>query len=134
MSQRLERVGELVREVLADEIPKLTDPGLGFVSITGVRISADLRHAVVYFSVLDRADEEATAAALGRARSRLQRALGTNLTMKRTPVLRFEADRGIVDGENIDAILREIELSSDTGNDTGNDDGDGDDSDSPYRR
>lgn len=109
MTLRTDRVGEAIREVLAEELATLTDPGLGFVSITGVRVTPDLRGAIVYFSVLHpESDAESTARALDRARRRLQAAIGRKLRLKRTPVLRFEFDAGIAEGEHMDAVLRRL--------------------------
>ena len=62
------KVNELMREIIAEAVSELKDPRIGFVTITGVDTSPDLRHAVVYFSVLGTAEEEAaTASALASA-------------------------------------------------------------------
>ncbi len=114
MSLRTDRVGEAVREILAVELLQLKDPGLGFVSITDVRVTGDLRSATVYFSVLDPADSEAianTEAALNRARIRLQSKIADRLHTKRTPRLRFEPDAGVLGGERLDALLRNLDDS-----------------------
>lgn len=108
MTLRTDRVGEVVREVLAEEIVRLTDPGLGFLTITGVDVTPDLAHALVFFSVFDSEERDATARALARARPRLQARLGASLRLKRTPELRFAPDVGIEAGERIDAILRDL--------------------------
>ncbi len=109
MGMRIDRVGEAVKEVVADQLVRLTDPGFGFVSITGVVVSPDLRIADVYFSILDTtADGVDTARAFERARPRLQKAIGRDLNLKRTPVLRFHLDEGIRAGERIDTILRGV--------------------------
>lgn len=111
---RTERVGQSIREVLAEEIARLEDPGLGLVSITNVRVSGDLRHATVFFSVLDpNTDVESTADALRRARKRLQSSIGSQLRMKRTPVLSFELDEAVIVGERIDRILRDLPETGD---------------------
>ena len=74
---RMRKVNELVREVVADAVTDLKDPRIGFLTITGAETSPDLRHAVVYYSVLGSEDEKAdTAAALGSAKSRIQGVLG----------------------------------------------------------
>lgn len=114
MSLRTERVGESIREVLAEELPRLEDPRLGLVSITGVDVSPDLRFAQVFVSSLNAdSDMEATLAALARARVRLQSGIGRKLRLKRTPVLRFAQDSGISKGERIDRILRELHEADD---------------------
>ncbi len=108
MTLRTDRVGEAIREVLAEEIVRLTDPGLGFLTITGVDVAPDLAHAVVHFSVFDPQERDATGRALGRARPRLQGRVGASLRLKRTPELRFVPDAGIESGERVDAILRDL--------------------------
>ena len=55
---RMARVNEVVREVIADELERLSDPRLGLVTVTGVEVSADLRHATVYYSALDSGREQ----------------------------------------------------------------------------
>ena len=55
---RMARVNEVVREVIADELERLSDPRLGLVTVTGVDVSADLRHATVYYSALDPGREQ----------------------------------------------------------------------------
>lgn len=109
MTLRTDRVGEAIREVLAAAVADLTDPRLGLVSITGVDVAPDLANAVVYYSTYgDDAAIEATGAALSHAGGRLQRAVARGVRLKRTPRLTFEVDHGIVEGEKIDAVLREL--------------------------
>ena len=55
---RMSRVNEVVRETIADELERLSDPRLGFVTVTGVEVSPDLRHATVYYSALDSGGEK----------------------------------------------------------------------------
>jgi ribosome-binding factor A len=107
---RMRKVNELLREVIAEELADLKDPRMGFVTITGVDTAPDLRHAVVYYSVLgSEEDERSTATALGSARSRLQRAVGTQTRLKFTPVLEFSVDPAIRQGERITEILRGLD-------------------------
>ena len=106
---RTERVGEEFREILAEEIQKLKDPRVGFVTVTGVRVSPDLRVAWVYYSALG--DEKAKAgsrAALRSASSHLRRELGRQVRLKATPELRFEEDDTMVAGRRIDDLIEEI--------------------------
>lgn len=107
-SDRMRRVNSVLREVLADEVELLKDPRLGFISITGVETAPNLRHAVVYFSLLDPDELEGTEAALVAAAPRLRRALGRQVRLKYTPSLEFRLDRGVVEGERIDSILRSL--------------------------
>ena len=98
----LRRVNESIKEAIADEVTYLTDPGLGFVTITGVDTAPDLRSARVYYSVLgDEAQHEATEAALERAAGHLRGALGKRVRLKYLPELRFEVDASIEEGLRI---------------------------------
>ena len=70
MSDRMRRVNEAVRQVLSEALPELKDPRIGFVTVTGVETSPDLRHARVFISVLgsERKQREVARRARGRAR------------------------------------------------------------------
>lgn len=106
---RMRKVNELLREVIADAVTSLKDPGLGFLTITGVDTSPDLRTAVVFYSVLGGAeDREATAAALDRATPRIQAIEGSQIRMKYTPRLTFRVDASIEEGEKIDRLLKDV--------------------------
>ena len=106
---RMRKVNELLREVIADAVTSLKDPGLGFLTITGVDTSPDLRTAVVFYSVLGGAeDREATAAALDRATPRIQAIEGRQIRMKYTPRLTFRVDASIEEGEKIDRLLKDV--------------------------
>ena len=91
---RMRRVDEAMREVLSDALTKdVKDPRVGFVTITDVKTSPDLRHARVYVSVLgDAAAVEASLDGLRSAQGFLQARINSELRLKRTPELRFEHD------------------------------------------
>ena len=113
-SPRMRKVNELVREVVADAVTDLKDPRIGFVTITGAETSPDLRHAVVYYSVMGTDEEKAdTAVALARATPRIQSAIGTETRLRYTPKLTFEVDRSIDQGIRISQILTELAEDSD---------------------
>jgi ribosome-binding factor A len=104
---RMRRVDEAVRAVLSDAISSdLKDPRVGFVTVTGVKTSPDLRHARVYVSVLgdDRA-RAATLAGLRSAHGFLQRRVAAELTLKHTPALTFEYDESVDRGMRISRLL-----------------------------
>jgi ribosome-binding factor A len=101
------RVNEVVRETLADELERLSDPRLEMVTITGVEVARDLRTANVYFAALDHPVDEVLAA-LAAAAPHLRAALGHQVRMKYLPRLEFHPDRGIEQGERVEAIIREI--------------------------
>jgi len=115
--ERTARINEVVREVLADELERLSDERLGFVTVTGVEVTADLRQATVYYSALApaRSDAEAaaeaaeeTALALRSATPHLQAEIGRQVRMKYTPHLVFREDPAIRTGERVDEILRQL--------------------------
>lgn len=107
---RMRRVNEVLREVIGDEITALSDPGLEMVTVTAVDTSPDLRTARVYFTVLGGEEaREGALEALRRAHGVIQRAIGAETRMKRTPTLRFEYDEAVERGLRISAILDEPE-------------------------
>jgi ribosome-binding factor A len=108
-SSRMRRVDEAMRAVLSDVIPKqLKDPRVGFVTVTGVRTSPDLRHARVYVSVLgDEATRGASLDGLRSAHGFLQRRVASELTLKHTPALTFEYDESVDRGMRISQLLDE---------------------------
>jgi ribosome-binding factor A len=106
---RMRRVNEAVREVLSAAITNdLKDPRVGFVTVTAVDTSPDLRHAHVYVSVLG--DEQARAESLQGLQSShgyLQGRVGSELRLKHTPQLDFRYDDSIERGSRISELLRE---------------------------
>jgi len=109
MPDRMRRVNESVRQVLSESIGQLKDPRIGFVTITGVETSADLRYARVYLSVLGAERKRAqTLAGLEAARSLLQAQLGRELRMKRTPQLAFEYDPSVERGVRMTKLIDEL--------------------------
>lgn len=103
---RMARVNEVLREVLADEIELVagSDPRLELVTVTAVSCEPDLRHATVLLASLP----EPAHTALVEARTRLQAAVAHQVRLKRTPLLRFEADPAVAHGERVEEILRAI--------------------------
>jgi ribosome-binding factor A len=93
-SGRMRRVDEAVRAVLSDAIAReLKDPRVGFVTVTAVKTSPDLRHARVYISVLgDEPTRTASVEGLRSAHGYLQSRIASELTLKHTPTLTFEYD------------------------------------------
>lgn len=107
---RGDRLGELLREILADELTRIDDDRLALVTITGVEVDRDLAFADVYFSTVD-LDHEAEAAAAGilqRHRRRLQSAVGRQAHVRRVPTLRFHSDEGMHAGARVEEILRSL--------------------------
>ena len=108
-SGRMRRVDEAMRAVLSDVIASdLKDPRIGFVTVTGVKTSPDLRHARVYVSVLgDEPEREATLQGLRSAHGFLQRRVARELTLKHTPALTFVYDESVDRGMRITQLLNE---------------------------
>ena len=107
----MRRVNEAVREVVSARIAEgLRDPRIGFVTVTAVDTSPDLRHARVYVSVLGtEAERSETLEGLGSAHGLLQRAVGDQLALKRTPTLEFVFDESIDRGMRITELLEDDE-------------------------
>ncbi len=105
----MRRVDEAVRAVLSDGIARnLQDPRVGFVTVTAVRTSSDLRHARVYVSVLgDQKTREASLEGLRSAHGMLQGLLASELKLKHTPTLTFCYDESVERGMRISQLLSE---------------------------
>jgi ribosome-binding factor A len=108
-SDRPAKMGDLIREVIAKRIEKgLRDPRMGFVTITDVRVTGDLQHASVFYTVYGTDEERAdTAAALKSATGMLRTEVGRNITTRLTPSLEFIPDGIPENAAAIDSLLRE---------------------------
>jgi ribosome-binding factor A len=106
---RMRRVDGAMKAVLSEAIAKdLKDPRVGFVTVTGVKTSPDLRYARVYVSVLgDEAERSASMDGLRSAHGFLQSRLASELTLKHTPSLTFEYDESVDHGMRISELLNE---------------------------
>ena len=100
------RVNEVLRQVVAEELERLADADerLRLVTVTSVDTSADLRSATVYLGTLD----PDAAEALEERRSQVQRTVGRQVRMKRTPRLQFAADPATATGQRVEEILRRL--------------------------
>jgi ribosome-binding factor A len=109
MSDRMRRVNEAIRESLAQAVGELKDPRIGFVTVTGVDTTADLREARVYVSVLgSERKREQTLEGLASAHGVLQARIADDLRMKRTPRLAFEYDRSVDYGVRMSHLIDEL--------------------------
>jgi ribosome-binding factor A len=106
---RMRRVNEAIREVLGDAITtELKDPRIGFVTVTDVDTSPDLRAARVYVSVLGSPEErESTLAGLRSSHGFLQGKIANSMRLKRTPTLTFEYDESVDRGDRISRLLED---------------------------
>ena len=110
-AERMRRVDEAMREVLSDVLThELKDPRVGFVTVTDVKTSPDLRHARVYVSVLGDAEEvEASLEGLRSAHGFLQGRVGSELRLKNTPALQFIHDDTAERAQRLERLLKDRE-------------------------
>ena len=115
MTDRMRRVNESVRQVLSEAVRELKDPRLGFVTVTGVRTSPDLRSARVFVSVLgSERKRERSIAALSSAHGVLQARIARELRLKRTPQLSFEYDPTVERGVRMSHLIDELAPSDES--------------------
>lgn len=120
---RTARLNHLVHEIVAEEFERIDDDRLGFFTVVGVEVEADMRHAVVWYTTLgdetggdesgddesrDGAHVSAVAEALDEHRGRIRSAIGRQARMKRTPELTFRPDAVIRQAERVEQILRDL--------------------------
>ncbi|PWD50071.1 30S ribosome-binding factor RbfA [Serinibacter arcticus] len=107
-NSRAIRLGEAVKEIVAVMLEqRIKDPRLGFVTVTDVKVTGDLQHATVFYTVLGTdADVEATAAALESAKGLLRTEVGRRTGVKFTPTLTFQLDRTPQTAADIAEALR----------------------------
>ncbi len=105
--------------MVADTLERLADSDeqLGMLTVTAVDTDPDLRHAVVYLASLS----DAAAEALAGERAELQRAIGRQVRLKRTPLLRFAVDPGVAHGSHVEEILRQLHEQGELGDDDSGD-------------
>ena len=108
---RPDRVGDQIRQELSELLSRgaVHDPGIGFITITRVRVSADLQVAHVYYTELgDPKARKETAKALGRATPFFRRQIGARLQLRRVPELDFRFDESVEHQDRIEQILRDL--------------------------
>lgn len=110
MRYRQEQLGEEIAHELSDVIrSRMQDPRIGFASVTGVQLSADLRHAKVFISVLGSEEEQtATMRALQHGNGFMRHELAQRLNIRYTPELSFKLDESIAQGARILELLKQI--------------------------
>lgn len=103
-------MGDLIKKETSQIIQQeLKDPGIGFVTVTGVEVSADLKRARIYYSVLgDENSKRESASALRRASGFIQHEIGQRLQLRYTPEISFEFDGSVEYGARIEALIRKI--------------------------
>ena len=101
---RSARLGELLREIISDELRTIDDDRLDLVAVTAVDVTRDLAEAVVYYTPAT----HDVARALAARRGRLRKAIGDQARVRRVPALAFRPDAGVQAGTRIDEILRTL--------------------------
>ena len=112
MSRRTERIASLIQAELSEVVlKKLKDPRIGFVTLTGVDVTPDLKFAQVYYSVLEpeKKGKAETQRALERARGFLQHEIAEALKLRFTPKLTFHLDESLEEGMRIERILNDLD-------------------------
>jgi ribosome-binding factor A len=105
----MRRVNEAIRQVLSEAVPGLKDPRIGFVTVTGVETTTDLKQATVYVSVLgNEKARESTLRGLGAAAGVLQARINQQLHLRRTPTLAFEYDPSVERGVRLTKLIDEL--------------------------
>jgi ribosome-binding factor A len=105
----MRRVDETLRQVLSEAIQTLKDPRIGFVTVTGVRTTADLKESTVYVSVLGGEEKlRKTLEGLAAARGVLQAQINDQLRLRRTPQLTFEYDPSVERGVRMTKLIDEL--------------------------
>lgn len=110
MTHRAEKVERFIKDELSQILQReIRDPRIGFISVTDVEVSADLRHARVFVSVLgDSSAKAASMAGLQSAAGYIRRALGTRLQLRHTPEITFKLDESIERGSRVMELLGEV--------------------------
>lgn len=107
--KRSARVSDLIKEETANIIThKLDNPKLGFVTVTGAKVTDDLRHATIFISVLDDSKRGTVLEILANSTSFIRSELARNIRMRVLPKIHFKIDSGVEYGKKIDKILSEI--------------------------
>ena len=105
---RPERVGEMIKKEVSDLLQKdIKDPRIGFVTVTDVEVSGDLRHAKVFVSILD-GDKEETMKGLHATERFVRREVGARIRLRHTPEVIFRYDNSIEKGTRIFGILEDL--------------------------
>jgi ribosome-binding factor A len=115
MHSRADKVADQIREELARLLSReVQDPGIGFLTLTRVKVTPDLQIARAYYTTLgDEANRRDTVRALGRATPFLRRQLGQRLRLRRVPELEFFYDESIAHQDRIEQIIRELHAEHD---------------------
>lgn len=118
MVKRSDKVAEEIHKIISELLIKgLKDPRIGFLTITGVKVTPDLRQATVYFTVHgDDAAKKNSEAGLNSAKGFIRKEIGQALKLRFTPEITFKYDTSLDYGQHIESILKEIGAQDDGDN------------------
>ena len=110
LSHRVERIAEQIREEVSQILStEISDPGVGLVTVTRVKVTPDLSLARVYWTTMgDTAERKQTAKALARAASYVRRLLSARMTLRRSPEVQFLFDQSVAAQDRVEQILYEL--------------------------
>ncbi len=107
--KRTQRLNILLREEIADIImKKIKDPRLGFITVTDVELSSDLKIAKVFISIMDEKDTELNIDILNSAKTLIRNEISKRIRIKHIPTIEFRIDKSAEHGDRIDQLLRQI--------------------------
>lgn len=105
---RQARLSEVLREIIGDELTRIDDERLEFVTVTSVDVDAEMNRAIVYYDSLAGVEgDEQIQEVLGEYRARMQASINRQMHARKTPILSFKPDEVIRAAERIDQVLRE---------------------------
>jgi ribosome-binding factor A len=118
MVKRSEKVAEEIHKIVSELLIKgLKDPRIGFVTITGVKLTTDIRQATIYFTVIGSDEEKKnTESGLNSARGFIRKELAKDLKLRFAPEIQFRYDASVEYGQHIESILKEIGSKDDGAN------------------
>ncbi len=108
---RIERVGQEIQAALAEVLARglLRDPRIGFITLTGVKVSPDLRVAKVFYSMIGTAEQRKdTAEGLDAAKGFVRREVTARVKLRVSPEIYFSFDESLTEGDKIDRLLKEV--------------------------
>lgn len=117
---RIERISNLIKKEVAEMLTReVKDPRIGMATITGVKVSKDLRNAHIYYSVLG-SEKEVKDSAIGlkQATKFIQRELGRRIRIRYTPIIDFQFDHSLEYGSHIEKILKDLTIPRDDSSET----------------
>ena len=114
VGERVDQLGSSAQQFFTDARGAVHDPGIGFITLTRVKVSPDLQLARVYYSSLgDEKARKETAKALERATPYLRRQVGSRVKLRRVPELKFEFDESIAHQDRVEQVLRDLHAEAD---------------------